>query len=207
MSLSGFQRALARLVLSAPDIRRLAGGDDRGLSALELTDRERERLRSVARQPGIWLCCSLARANRFEAIADAYPMTCVVLEPGLRELLDEVWSATPPTNYQFQGEAALFAARVEAGLATGTLTGEYLEEVFRYEAACWDLAQWLRRPHDGADPPRATVTFRHAPDRLLEPLSRMVAPPPGLPRGEYVVEVRLENGDFSVDVLSARTDA
>jgi hypothetical protein len=206
MSLSGFQRALAQLVLSAADIRRLASGDDSGLGAFDLTDRERERLRLAARQPGIWLCCSLARANRFEAIADAYPMTCVVLEPCLRELLDEVWSATPATNYQFQGEETLFASRVEAGLAAGTLTGEYLEEVFRYETACWGLAQWLRRA-DGADPPSATVEFSHAPDLLLEPLSRLVAPPPGLPRGKYLVEVRLENSDFSVEVLSAATDA
>ena len=205
MSVAGFQQALAELVLSPPAVRRLAAGDEGGLSAFELTDRECSRLRAVARQPGIWLCCSLARANRFEAIADAFPMTCVILEPVLKNLLDELWSANVPNNYRFDGEERLFAARVETELGAGRLAHEYLEEVFHYESACWDLAQAVRHRLDEPGPPRrATVTFHHPPDRLLEPLSRLVMPPPGLPRGEYLVEIRLEGGDFSVAVLSAR---
>lgn len=207
MSLSGFQRAFAELVLSPPAVRQLAAGDEAVLSAFDLTERERARLSAVVRQPGIWLCCSLVRANRFEAIAEAFPMTCVVLEPVLRPLLDALWSEHRPENYQFSGEDATFAARVEAGLASGELGGEYLEEVFRYELACWGLAQRLRGSPGNDAPPRVTVTFRHPPDRLLEPLSRLVAPPAGLPRGDYLVEVRLEDGVFSVSVLSVATSA
>ena len=104
MSISGFQHALVGLVLSPPAIRKLAAGDEGGLATGDLSDRERARLKAVAQQPAIWLCCSLARANRFEGIAEAFPMTCVVLEPILRDLLDNLWSEQPPTNYQFQGE-------------------------------------------------------------------------------------------------------
>ena len=66
----------------------------------------------VIQQPGMSLNCTIARGNRFEAIAELFPMTCVLLEPVLRELLDELWEHVFPTNYQFAGEEEAFAGIV-----------------------------------------------------------------------------------------------
>jgi len=131
------------------------------------------------------LNCSLARANRFGSIHDAFTMTCVLLGPRLRDLLDELWSERRPDNYQLAGEEAAFAVLVERAIARNALTDEYVDEVFQYERICWDMAMELRLRDAAAMEGRTRSTrFRHDPARLFDPLSEHQPPPPGLPLGE-----------------------
>jgi hypothetical protein len=89
MAIRDFQRALADMTL---DARLAAAVRDRGAGALDgyaLTERERHRLMTVSRQDGMSVNCSLARANRFGSIHDAFAMTCP-LHSQLRDLLDRL---------------------------------------------------------------------------------------------------------------------
>ncbi len=200
MALRDFQRALADMTLDARLAGAVRAGDGRALEAYSLSDRERSRLESVARQDGMSLNCSLARANRFGSIHDAFPMTCVLLHPRLRRLLDELWSTRRPDNYQLAGEESAFAALVERHLATGTLAGEYIDEVFHYERVCWDLAMELRlRSGAAMEGVTRQTRFRHDPGALMEALSQHALPPPDLPVHDYTVTVRVSNGDLVAD--------
>lgn len=197
MAIRDFQRALADMTL---DARLAAAVRDRGAAALHayaLTERERLRLVTVAKQDGMSVNCSLARANRFGSIHDAFTMTCVLLESQLRDLLDELWSRRRPDNYQLAGEEAAFAALVESRLADGTLDVPYLAEVFRYERICWDLAMELRlRDRAVMEGRRLTTRFLHDPAVLLDALSRYQPPPADVPAGDYTVTVLVRNGDL-----------
>lgn len=199
MSYSDFQAAIALAIHKPAFVRSLRQGDCPGLEHLDLSDKEWRRLRGLAAQPGMVFYCSLARANRLEAIADAYPMTLVVLEPCLSEFLDRLWEINPPSGYRFEREIGQFEKAIEAGLEDGSLEGRfrYLREVFRYEQACWSLAASLRESPTADAPDTRIVEFEHPPDLLLPPLSRLEAPPPDLPSRTCRVEVSLRAGRFS----------
>ena len=200
MGIADFQRALADMTL---DSRFAATVRRHGVAALgdyELTPLESHRLESIAGQKGMSLCCTLARANRFGPINDAFPMTCVLLEPQLRAILDDLWSRHRPDNYQLAGEETAFAACLDDLVSRQQLSVEYLDEVFAYEKACWSIASEFRfraRSDAGGVPRR--VTFRHDPGILLSCLGRFESPPPGLPEGRYEVTVAECDGELTVE--------
>jgi len=201
MSLRTFQRAIVDLTLSPQIAVALLHGDTSALADYDLTERERRRILDIVRQPGISVSCSLVRGNRLEVIAGIFPMTCVLLEPVLRQLLDELWAEHRPSNYQLAGEDTAFAELVGRKSAAGELAFEYLDEIFAYERACQEMAYRVRTL-DGPDRVVETVVeFQHPPDELLPPLSRLVAPPPGLPRGRYRARVRLQDDRLEVEML------
>ena len=200
MSLKTFQQVLVDLTLT-PSRARALRVDGGALEGYDLTPLERERLLDILRQPGISVHCSLSRGNRFETIAEIFPMTCVLLEPVLRELLEELWRISRPENYQLSGEEAAFAELVKCKLAVGEIAIEYLEEVFAYEMVCWDLARRMRMQRDAESAVEAVVEFQHSPGELLPHLSRLVAPPARLPRGRYSARVVLRDGRFDVEML------
>jgi hypothetical protein len=197
MGVGDFQRALADMTLDATLARSVRSGGAAALAAYALTDLERRRLEDVARQDGMSINCSLARANRFGSINDAFPMTCVLLEPHLRELLDELWSQRRPDNYQLAGEERPFADLVARRIADGSIAMAYLDEVFAYEQLCWDLAMELRvrEPHD-LEGERRTVRFRHEPGAIFDALTAHRRPPADLPECEHLVTLRVKGGDI-----------
>jgi hypothetical protein len=201
MSLRSFQRAIVDLTLAPAKARALRHGDTDVLAGYELTGRERARILDIVRQPGISVHCSLSRGNRLEVIVEAFPMTCVLLRPVLRQLVDELWQEHRPSNYQLAGEAAAFAALVRRKIADGALAIEYLAEILAYETTCLELAERtrMRAAQDAAA--EAMVEFEHDPDALLPPLSRLTAPPAGLPSGSYRALVKLQNARFTVELL------
>ena len=200
MSLRGFQQALVDLTVVAARAGALRRGEAAMLAGYDLSERERQRLVDIVRQPGMAVTCSLSRGNRMEVIVGVFPMTCVLLKPLLRGLLDELWEEHKPANYQLAGEEQAFAAFLERKIADG-LAVEYLAEVFAYERVCWELAQLLRARH-GPTMCEATVAFEHPPEQLLPPLSRLTAPPAGLPRGSYAARVKLTEAGLEVDRLA-----
>ncbi len=202
MSLKAFQQALVDLTLTPHKARMLYQGDSGVLQEFDLTTQERDRLLAIARQPGMSINCSLSRGNRFEVIAGTFPMTCVLLEPVLRQLLDELWAEWSPSNYQLTGEDVAFARLLTRKRAAGELVIEYLDEIFAYEIVCRDMAHRIRAQIGPECPVEAVVDFQHAPDALLPPLSRLVAPPAGLPRGCYRARIHLQGGKFEVQMIS-----
>jgi hypothetical protein len=205
MSLTDFQRALSDMTL---DIRITAAVRREGTSALsdyELTSLEQERLVDVARQPGMDLNCTLARGNRFAPIVEMFPLTCELLRPWLRELLDELWNRHHPENYQLSGEEDAFAGHLEGKIIRGELANPYAEEVLRYESACLDLARTLRYvsveelPKSGSEGFRL-VCFRHDPRILLRALENHQTPPADMPEGEYLVRITLHGDALDVEL-------
>ena len=199
MSLQSFQQAVVDLTLSPWMAQELRKGDAVPLAEYDLTSRERTRLLNIVNQPGISVHCSLSRGNRFELIVNAFPMTCVLLRPLLRRLVDELCQEHRPTNYQLSGEQTAFAALVRRKMAAGELVIEYLDEIFAYEMACLGLVERMRS--DPTDEVTALVEFEHSPDDLLPPLSQLKLPPSGLRAGSYPARVRLQGELFKVELL------
>ena len=203
MSLAMFQRALVELTLTPQRARALRLGDQSVLAGFELTGLERDRLEGVVHQLGMSVSCSLSRGNRLEVIFQSFPMTCVLLKPILRELVDELWIDNQPTNYQLAGEETVFAALLSRKLAADDLSIPYLEEIFAYELACIELTRQAR--NQASAEAELIVDFQHSPDDLLPPLSQLMAPPSGLPEGNYRARVRLTDDQFKVELIEART--
>lgn len=194
MSLPEFQRALAEMTLDAALAARVKQQGAQALQRYALDAREQQRLLQVAQQPGMVLNCTLARTNRFTAIAESYPMSCVVVEPVLRELLDALWSQDRPAGYQLTSDVAAFARRLQRDRALHRRF-EYLREVFAYERACIALVNQTRRVALTRMAGRVRVVdFEHDPAELLSALQRHQAPPPGLPRVPHRMEIELVHG-------------
>jgi hypothetical protein len=199
MSLSGFQQAAVDLTLAPESFRALRRGESALLDRYDLSERERNRLLEISRQPGMAMNCSLARGNRLELIVGAFPKTCTLLKSLLPRLLDELWEAHRPDNYQLFGEEDAFAAFIAQKVSGGELAVDYFCEVFTYELTCRDLAIRLETCADADSVLEAVVEFRHAPDELLAPLSRHAAPPSGLPCGAFPTRVRLSEVGLEVN--------
>jgi hypothetical protein len=175
------------------------------LTDYELTALEQQRLVDVARQPGMDLNCSLARANRFTLIVEMFPLTCELLKPWLRELLNELWDRHRPDNYQLAGEEDAFARFMEGKIGRGELAYPYAEEVFRYESACLDLARSLRYVAVDDSPVQDSehfrlAHFRHDPRILLRALENHQTPPPDIPEGNYPVRITLRGDALDVEL-------
>ena len=207
MSLQAFQRALVDLTLAPQNSRRLLEGDLTILQPYDLDELEVRRLVDVVRQPGMSVHCTIARGNRFDAIGEVFPMTLVLLEPVLRDLLNELWDSHHPTNYQFAGEEDAFAEFVKRKLSTNQLSIPYLDEVFNYECVCWEMAQQMRQQTHRDHEVEAVMEFNHPPDQLLEPLSRLEAPPEDLPTGTYRARLTLRGTRFHVEMLSSQSNS
>lgn len=207
MSLRSFQRAVVELTLAPWKARALRQGDTGVLAGYDLTSREHNRIVDIVGQPGISVHCTLSRGNRFEVIHGAFPMTCVLLRPVLRPLLDEFFEQHRPTDYQLAGEQTAFAAIVDRKIAAGALAIEYLPEIFAYEMACFELVQRMQMRTDPDATDEAIVEFLHSPDELLPPLSQFTPPPAGLPTGSYRVRVAMRSGRFQVELLHPHSDS
>lgn len=197
MSLADFQRALADMTLDAGLAVEVRSRGSSALAGYALTETEGRRLQAVAQQDGMSLNCSLARANRFTSIHDAFSMTCLLLGPQLRSVLDQLWSARRPGNYQLTGEEMVFADIVEAAVTCHLLSVEYLGEILRYERACWEMAMELRLKDASQMEGQSRKTrFEHDPGVLIDALSKNELPPSGLPRCEFEVTIRVVHGEL-----------
>lgn len=205
MSLAGFQRALTAMMLDAAlaaSVRRQGGAV---LTSWPLTALEQRRLVAIARQPGMELNCTLARGNRFAAVHDAFAMTCALLGPALRPVLDALWSAQQPSVVQLAGDAERFAAVAWAhadALPSHQLRA-YLRDVLAYEKAAYELALSVRQmadPEHASSAPR-WLDFEHDPQALFEALQAFEPPPADLPRAPHRVRLALVDGELETAVF------
>jgi hypothetical protein len=205
MSLRDFQQAFSDMTLDARLAAAVRHDGGPALREYALTAREQERLVAVARQRAMELNCSLARGNRFSSIIEMFPLTCELLKPWLRELLDELWSRRRPDNYQLAGEEDAFAAFLTEKGVRRELPHPYADEVLRYESACLELARSLRYVSAEDLPRRGAANvryahFRHDPRILLRALENEQAPPPNLPEGNYPVRIVLRGDVLDVEL-------
>jgi len=199
MALNDFQRALSEMTVYPVLAAQVRRDGDMALAAYRLSPRERERLVAVARHPGMDLNCTLARGNRFGPIVDVLPLTCTLIKPWLRELLDELWKVNRPDNYQLSGEEDAFAGFLQAKLASGEFSHPYLAEVLEYEIASWALVQSLRHAPQTTAEPFRLVLFTHDPAALLPPLESGTLPPAELPPGRFPVRITLRGDTLVVE--------
>ena len=202
MSMADFQRALCAMTLDPALAASVRRGGTGALADFTLTELEQVRLVAVVRQRGMSVNCTLARANRFAPIADAFPLTCSLLKPMLRSLLDELWSAHQPGDYQLTGEVDAFAAFLDRKLSQGGVDHPYAEEVFRYECAGRRLIQSLLQQPPAREEAPVTVRFVHDPQVLVGCLERDTMPPPGLPIGDHLVQLTLRGDVLEVHTVS-----
>ncbi len=205
MSLAGFQHALTAMTLDAT----LAAAVKRDGAALlapwPLTVLEQRRLLSVVQQPGMALNCTLARGNRFAAVHDAFAMTCALLGPALRGVLEALWSGQQPSGVQLAGDAERFAqvAQQQADTLPSAQLRAYLRDVLAYEQQAYELCLSVRHmpdPSQASSPPR-WVDFEHDPETLFEALQRFDLPPADLPRVPHRVRLALVDGELETAIF------
>lgn len=194
MSLSEFQRALASMTLDTNLAHRVRHEGAPALSGFGLRPRDLDRLLRVVAQPGMALNCTLARTNRFTQIAESLPMTCAVLRPVLRELLDQIWAHDRPQGYQLSSEFQPFVERVQGDSALFERF-PLLDDVLRYELASLALIEDARRLSIAAMNGRTCrLVLQHDPAQLLAPLRGGQPAPVGLVRSPHAVELELVDG-------------
>lgn len=216
MSLREFQRALGDFVAS-PDLCRAAAADPRWvIGEYELTERELRRLLHSARQPGMKICWSLHRANRFGPIHAVLPLTCRALGPSLRSELDAFWQGALPQDLQFKSEAERFGAFVCRRARAGHLASTVVEDLVGFELAMAELRflpqrsikEQLRMPVSKSNsalvlhPCIRLLRFRYNPEQLLAAVMNDRPVPSNLQRGDYFLLVDGKEGAMAIRLIA-----
>ena len=209
MALEIYQQIFCRMVASHEFRERLAQDPDGALEGLDLTERERRRLMSLAADPGMLVNTAIHRANRLSPLDHTLPLTCFLLGERLRDVLHRYWSENPSENLQSPVECERFAAFLRGELRAGRLDGPYLDEVLEFERTCTELRffteEELRQSSSGnALPPLLRiVSFNHDPVRLLESLAGREMPPADLAAGEFHLLIDCRSGEPDFRLLDA----
>lgn len=135
MSIEAYQTAFARMTLDPKLCRRILDQGESALSAYDLTPRELRRLAAMARQPGMKVNCTLARANRLTAITGLLPHTCELLIDELRGLLDRFWDEHTMADLQMLPAGLEFAAFLKREIAAGRVSHPAAAETLAEEVA------------------------------------------------------------------------
>lgn len=205
MSLDGFQQALAALLMTPglrAELTQVSPPElPAALARFELTERERQRLHAVARQPGMKATTVLHRAARLSMLSNTLPRTCQALgDQGLQEVTHRYWKEHLPTSVQYVREALRFAGFLRECLRSGTLVHPLLPEVLEAELAMLELGKaGESSPGPGGAPPAESdleavhprlapwcrvVPFRREPLGVLRELAAGRRPPEQ-PEGEH----------------------
>ena len=179
---------------------RVAEDPQQSLAAFDLSERERRRLETLAKDPRLRTGTMLHRANRLSMLSNTLPRTCRVLgSRGLKEIVQAYWSDHPPETQIYLREALRFAGYLLARLRDGSLVNAFVEEVLETEVAMLHLGRaggaWQppTEPPSTSDPDARVlrlhplcrvVRYQHDPDAVLQALDAKQAPD-GLPEGEH----------------------
>jgi len=169
VSLRAFQSTLARLVTEPSFRDRVRTGEEAELGP-DLTEREQQRLRAAAADPGLRMTATLVGSFRLGKILQLLPLTRQML--GDARLVQEArafWRESPPRTYYSLEEALQFCDYLlgRAG------RGPFVKEVVAFERVQLELRRV--RP-EGEEVPSQEVFFRHDPRDVLGPLSEGRAP-------------------------------
>ncbi len=155
MTFEAYQRLQTAMVLDAKQAAPMAAGDFGQLTG-DLSDKERTRLASQARDPGMALTRKLHKGWRLTKLLTLLPITFRVGDPEtLTDLVAAFWHNHPPQGLYFESEAMRFAQFVRDHGPPETL----LHDAAAFEAAMLGVSD--RGETGGASP--ITVHSRHDP--------------------------------------------
>jgi hypothetical protein len=203
LSLEAYQYVLCRMVASSEFRTLVQRRPTETFLGLELTERERTRLVSIANQSGMRVNTAIHRANRLATVAQTMPLTCFLISTRMQEVFDRYWSANPTESLQLPVECERFATFLERELQSGRIEDPYLGEIVSFERACTKLRFYTaselkeyRLSDEGLPVLVSIVHFRHDPIALLNSLS------------EVRIPAQIETGDFhlAIDWRSGEPD-
>lgn len=204
MSLQVFQHVLAEMVMSPSFRVAVQDNAEQALAAFQLAPHERQRLATIAHDPGVKIGTMIHRSFRVGMFANRLPRTCTALgKQGLQDILLEYWETHPPQTLFYAQEAARFASFVSTQIIQGKLSNPYVEAVLKLELGLIELASSsgvlvqdaLDIEHISLDtsvvthPACRVIQFDHDPNILLQSLNAGEVPEM-VPRGEYYILLR-----------------
>ena len=195
MSLAGFQRAMCDLIADPDLCLRLRREPASVLDRYALDERERRRLLTIVRQPGMSVSCTLYRSNRIIPLHTRLPYSCALLGERFGPEVTEFWEQKA-AEAGFGAEVENFAAFLRERLASAALESPYLLETLGFELAFDQLRLAPRRRlldqirgreptgRWGLNPLLRVVRFDHDPSVLLGELADKRVPR-GVPAGTF----------------------
>jgi hypothetical protein len=208
MSLAGFQQALTAMTLDAALAGRVRQQGAAALGVWPLTPRELRRLAAMAQQPGMELNCTLARGNRFATVHDAFAMSCALLGPALRGVLDALWSSQQPSGVQLVGDVERFAAVAmsHVRMLPKPRLRACLRDLLAYEQAAYKLAAAVRHhaQPELARPTAVWVDFEVDPQPLFAALRAFEPAPTVLVRAAHRVRLALVDGALETTIFEVQ---
>jgi hypothetical protein len=201
MTMQAFQQAMCDLVASPDLCVMLVQSPEQVLGRYDLSDRDRRRLLEVVQQRGMFVNCSLYRANRLSPIYNLVPHTCFMLGDALLDEATEFWKGFKETRLQFHEEVKQFGDFLRRRIELGFLQNSMLAEVLEYELALnefrytprldvlsrLELSKTVARESKRIrlHPLIRVLLFTHEPGRLLELLDQRQPPPYEVAEGEF----------------------
>lgn len=212
MSLTAFQHALSRLVMSPPFRLEVVERPAEALAGFDLTQRERERLEALAHDSGLRTGTMIHRSFRLSMLTNTLPRTCKALGPeGIKETVHAYWLEQPSRSLLYVQEGLRFGHWALPRLRRQGGDNPFLPEVLEAEIAMLELARqelWetpppeppaLEETVEAAEalegfiprlhPYLRVIRFRRDPDLVLSELAADRLPE-DLPEGEHYLLVR-----------------
>lgn len=171
------------------------------LERYDLSDRDRRRLVEVVQQPGMFVNCSLYRANRLSPLYNLMPHTCFLLNDALLDEATEFWKDFDESRLQYNEEVEKFGDFLRRRIDLDFLKDPMLAEVLEYELALnqfryaprlevlsrLEVRNPIARENNliRLHPLVRVLLFRHEPKRLLEFLDERRPLPYELAEGEF----------------------
>ena len=184
MTMEAFQQAMCDLVASPDLCMLLVQSPEEVLGRYDLSDRDRRRLIEVVQQPGMFVNCSLYRANRLSPIYNLLPRTCFLLGDSLLDEATEFWKDFDESRLQYNEEVEKFGDFLRRRIELGILKNPVLADVLEYELALnefrftnrLEVLSRVEVEQAKADkinglmlhPLIRVLLFKHEPKRLLE---------------------------------------
>ena len=202
MTMEAFQQAMCDLVASPDLCMVLVQSPEEVLGRYDLSDRDRRRLIEVVQQPGMFVNCSLYRANRLSPIYNLMPRTCFLLGDALIDEATEFWKDFDESRLQYNEEVDKFGDFLRRRIELGFLKNPLLADALEYELALNQFrftnrlevlsrmeanrARADKSDHLTLHPLIRVLLFKHEPKRLLELLDERQPPPyDELAEGEF----------------------
>jgi hypothetical protein len=194
MNSPDFQLAFATLIASPQLCKQAIDDEPSVFDQFALTEKEKARLRSVVRQKGMSICCSLYRMNRITPLYTQLTQTATLLGDELITLAEEFWESYPDSSLQFKEEVLAFGQFLLAKLETGLLKFPYLQEILRLELAMNELSY-------APDIIEKTVHFDHNIVAILLAMDRGTLQTEKLPKVQVAYKVYLEEQTLKLALL------
>jgi hypothetical protein len=216
VALAAFQTALAELICT-PELREAVREDaDRALEGWDLSERERRRIATLARDSRLEVAVMLHERRRLGGMLTALPRTCDLLGRGTVErLLRDYGRTSPATSFAFVSEGLGFGRFLMSALDSEASAPYLARDVLAFELALLELEDVPRAPAAASNVAQAyptlapglrLVALEHGPRQLLSALEGE-RPEPVEVSDEWLLVRRTEDGRFAAEAVDPRLAA